>query len=159
MRVEERPVSDRTDLLRVIIIDDDDSIRQVTRLVLQRTGRIRLVGQSDGSSQQDVDEACRTRPHVVLLDQDLGRLQGTDLIGPILRACPDAMIAMLTGIDAEEGEASALRAGAFVYYEKSAIPTGLVDHIEQDYTTFARALAGEDVVAPSALTRRRLRPR
>lgn len=148
----------RADLLRVIVIDDDDNLRQLARLVLERSGRATVVGESDGNSRQDIDDVCRTRPHIVLLDQDLGRLRGTDLIGPILRTCPDAMIAMLTGLDAEVGEANALRAGAFVYYEKSVIPTRLIDMLEQDYATFGLALAGEDVVAPSALTRRRASP-
>jgi hypothetical protein len=65
------------------------------------------------------------------------------------------MIAIFSALDADDEEASALRAGAFAYYEKSLATRALPEILAEDYALFRRALAGEDVCAPSAADRRR----
>jgi hypothetical protein len=63
------------------------------------------------------------------------------------------MVAVLTAMAAEEQESRSLAAGAFVFYEKATIAQ-LPEMIAEDHASFERALAGEDVMAPSALVRR-----
>jgi two-component system, NarL family, nitrate/nitrite response regulator NarL len=139
--------------LRVVVVDDEDPVRTLLRLTLNRSGRAIVVGESDGTPS-DVLDACRTQPDVVLLDQHLRGLRGTDLIGDISRIAPSAMVAMLTALDARSEEAAALSAGAFVFYEKAVIATTLIDCLFADHELFRSALAGREVYAPSALSRR-----
>jgi hypothetical protein len=70
-----------------------------------------------------------------------------------MRATPRSMIAALTALPAEAEEASTLRAGSFVFYEKGML-TSLPTYLQTDLALFRRALEGEDIVAPSALVRR-----
>jgi DNA-binding NarL/FixJ family response regulator len=141
--------------LRVAVIDDHPPIRALIRVVLDASGTATVVAEADGR-RRAVRVACRQQPQVILLDQHLGaRLRGTDLIGDILRACPSAMIAIFTGLDPATEEGPALRAGAFAFYEKRIVTTALPTILAHDYALFGRALAGEDVCAPTAADRRR----
>ena len=90
-------------------------------------------------------------------EDDLGLPDVTEeeLIPSLIVAAPRTMVAVLTGRAAEDREASARAAGAFTYYEKEMFGTGLFEYLEQDCELFSRAVAGEDVVAPSAISRRR----
>jgi DNA-binding NtrC family response regulator len=140
--------------LRVVVVDDDVSIRTVVRALLQSSDAATVVAEADGAPEQ-VAAACEQSPDVVLLDQNLGGRRGTELIGDIVRACPNAMIAIFSGLEPDEEEVSALKAGAFAFYEKSvAVPT-LPELLTDDHALFIRALEGEDVCAPSAAERRR----
>jgi hypothetical protein len=63
------------------------------------------------------------------------------------------MVTALTARRPEQYEAAVRCAGAFAFYEKRNTAR-LADHLAEDRDLFERALAGEDVVAPSALVRR-----
>jgi CheY-like chemotaxis protein len=141
--------------LRVVIIDDDEPIRALVRALLQRSPTATVVADADGSPDA-VAAACEQSPDVVLLDQNLGSRRGTELIGDVLRACPHAMIAIFSGLDAETEETPALRAGAFAFYEKRVTTPTLPEILAEDYALFLRALEGEDVCAPAAAHRRRV---
>jgi DNA-binding NarL/FixJ family response regulator len=139
--------------LRVVVIDDEEPIRALVRAVLDRTSVATVIADADGSPEA-VAAACEQEPDVVLLDQKLGGRRGTELIGDIVRVCPSAMIAIFSALDADTEEVSALRAGAFAYYEKSLTAQALPAILVEDHALFRRALAGEDVCAPSAADRR-----
>ncbi|WP_165404168.1 response regulator [Egicoccus halophilus] len=141
-----------SELPRLVVVDDDRTIRDVVSLTLRSSGQIEVVGlAADGAEamQMVADE----QPDVVLLDLMLGAERGTDLIAPLLRSAPRSMIAMMTSVPAELEELNSLRAGAFVYYEKTML-SALARFIADDLSLFRRALGGEDVVAPSSLRRR-----
>jgi DNA-binding NarL/FixJ family response regulator len=141
--------------LRVAIVDDDEPIRTLVRTSLQRSPIATVIADADGTPDA-VAAACARSPDVVLLDQNLGGRRGTELIGDIVRACPHAMIAIFSGLDADTEETSALSAGAFAFYEKRVTTPALPEILAQDYALFRRALEGEDVCAPSAADRRRV---
>jgi CheY-like chemotaxis protein len=140
--------------LRVAVVDDDEPIRALVRTLLERSPIATLVADADGTPDA-VAAACAQSPDVVLLDQNLGGRRGTELIGDIVRACPHAMIAIFSALDAEVEESSALSAGAFAFYEKRVTTPALPEVLAADYALFRRALEGEDVCAPSAADRRR----
>jgi chemotaxis response regulator CheB len=138
--------------LSVVVVDDDDAIRTLLTKLLTQGGGLEVVGSAaDGEQAQRV--VAETEPDVILLDLLLDQERGTNLIGPLLRCCPTAMIAMLTALPAETEEGDSLAAGAFVYYEKTALPR-LEEYILEDHRLFSRALDGEEVVAPWAASRR-----
>jgi hypothetical protein len=64
------------------------------------------------------------------------------------------MIAIFSGLDPDTEEGPALRAGAFAFHEKNVVTTELPSILAEDYALFGRALAGEDVCAPTAAARR-----
>jgi DNA-binding NarL/FixJ family response regulator len=136
----------------VVVVDDEPALLEIISITLGTAGPFEVVGRA-----KDGDEALALaeehQPDVILLDLILGSERGVDLIAPLMRATPRTMIAALTALPAEAEEASTLRAGSFVFYEKGML-TSLPRYLETDLELFRRALDGEDVVAPSALVRR-----
>lgn len=138
--------------IRVLVVDDEAALRRLIRERLEADGGYTVVGEA-----ADTDTALRIaedeQPDVVLLDLLLGPEQGVEAIGSLLRVAPEAMVAVLTVLSAEEEESPALAAGAFVFYEKTMLER-LPDHLREDLALLRQALSGEEVMAPSALTRR-----
>lgn len=137
--------------LRVLIVDDEEPLRVLFRRRLERDG-CEVVAEAGGIDGL-VELATAHQPDVVLLDLRLGADHGADAIGPLTRALPRTMLAVLTSLDAEDAEDATRRAGAFAYYEKTML-ADLTRFMREDIVTFRRALDGEDVLAPSAITRR-----
>jgi DNA-binding NarL/FixJ family response regulator len=136
----------------VVVVDDEPALREIISIALNTSGPFEVVATAkDG--EQALEMVAEHQPDVVLLDLLLGPERGADLIAPIMRSTPRSMIAALTALPAESEEASVLRAGAFVFYEKGML-TSLASYLATDLELFRRALDGEDVVAPSALVRR-----
>lgn len=139
--------------LRVAVVDDFAPTRALVRATLEGSGIASVVAEADGSPEQ-VAEACTQEPDIILLDQQLGGIRGTELLGDVLRACPKVMVAIYSALDPADEEADALRAGAFTYYEKHLVTEVLPEVLTEDYALFQRALAGEDVCTRSAMDRR-----
>jgi CheY-like chemotaxis protein len=136
----------------VLVVDDEEALRTLTRRRLERTGWYRVVAEA-ATTAEAIDLTEHHQPDVVLLDLLLGPDHGTDIIGDLLRVAPLTLIAVLTVLSAEDQEEAAKLEGAFVFYEK-ALLADLPVHLREDLQTFRRALDGEDVVAPSAVARR-----
>jgi DNA-binding NarL/FixJ family response regulator len=136
----------------VVVVDDEPALLEIISIALGTAGPFDVVGRArDGREALAVIE--EHQPDIVLLDLILGAERGVDLVSPLMRASPRTMIAALTALPAEAEEASTLRAGCFVFYEKGML-TSLPGYLQTDLELFRRALRGEDVVAPSALVRR-----
>lgn len=137
--------------LTVMLVEDEPEFRALVAAVLGR-GPFRVKAPDLEGWPEDVEGA---RPDVLLLDLALpGGVPAMEQIPRIVAACPTTMVGALTGSPAEELEDSALRAGAFVFYEKEMLDE-LSSFIVEDLALFRQALSGEEIVAPSALTRRR----
>jgi DNA-binding NarL/FixJ family response regulator len=134
----------------VLVIDDEPMVREVIAATLTSRGDYRT-----HTPELDVwrSTATELRPDVVLVDLQLGALHGADVVRQLLRDCPGSMIAVLTGLPAEDQEEHLRAIGAFAYYEKATL-TDLPEHLREDLDLFHRALDGEDVIAPSAIQRR-----
>lgn len=138
----------------VVVVDDDEDTRFVITRGLSRVEGFRVV--DEGSSGADAITLVEQHaPDVLLLDLGLPDVDEEDLIPRLIIAAPRTMVAVLTGRAAEDREARARAAGAFTYYEKSMMGSRLFDYLTYDCGLFTRAVEGEDVVAPSAITRRR----
>lgn len=138
----------------VVIVDDDPQITALCRLHLERSGSFDVVA-TGGTATEGFDLAMTHRPGAVLVDLGLPDGSGETLIADLFRLLPGSMLAAFTAMDAEQAETRVRATGAFAYYEKSMLTDGrLVEYLREDLASFARAVEGEDVVAPSALQRR-----
>jgi DNA-binding NarL/FixJ family response regulator len=141
----------------VVIVDDDPQITALCRVHLERTGSFRIVATGE-TAAEGFDLALTNEPRVVLVDLGLPDGSGETLIGDLFRALPGSMVAAFTGMDAEQAESRVIATGAFAYYEKDMLEAGqLSEYLRQDLQLFARAVEGEDVIAPSAIQRRAAR--
>ena len=104
-----------TDALRILIVDDEEVIRDVLHTLLRREGY-------DVTSAADAAEALsafEAEPFdVVLLDLMLPDRPGLDVLREIRRRDPDAVVVIVTAYSSIEGAIEAMREGAFHYIPK-----------------------------------------
>jgi two-component system chemotaxis response regulator CheY len=100
--------------MRVLIVDDDHSVRRALQLLLETLGH-EVVGIAvDGDEAGDTYD--KLQPELVFLDVRLPRVHGLDSLQRLIGKHPDACVIMYTGGDSCEKEATAL--GALGYLEK-----------------------------------------
>lgn len=136
--------------IQVVLIDDDRDVQLLVELAFSRADGLELVGQAHGAAV-GIATVLEAQPDVVLLDLHLGTDWGGDLVGPLLRGCPRAMVSVFSSMPAAEHEEALRHLGAFAYYPKDRLQL-LPELIRRDYELFCRALDGSSVVAPGTDT-------
>jgi len=130
-------------MTRVVVVDDQDMVRQGLRLILELAG-IEVVGEArDG--EEGVAVVTGTEPDVVLMDLRMPGMDGVEATRRIVEA-GSARVLALTTFDVDQHVVDALRAGAVGFLLKDVTSDGLVDAVR-------RTAAGESVVAPAVLAR------
>jgi len=81
--------------IEIIVVEDHPPVRQGLELLLPRLG-FRLVG-SAGSAREGARMIGARRPHVALVDVDLGDGSGTDLANTMAVQSPATAIVLYTG--------------------------------------------------------------
>ncbi len=121
LRAEEATVTQPGALIRVYLIDDHLLMREGLRMLIGSNPNLVVVGDA-GGWEQAKDTIAALRPHVVLLDLDLGDASGLDVLPQLLDVLPDTRVIMLTGIRDPEQHRQAVLLGAMglVLKEKAA---------------------------------------
>ncbi len=136
----------------VLLVDDEEDIRYLAAMQLQRAGGFEVVGEaSDGI--EAVRMAARLQPSAILLDVMMPRMDGHTALPELLRVSPRSMIVMVSALSADSQAEPAISAGAFAYVEKEQMATDLGELLTDHLGRFRRALAGETVWAPERPTR------
>jgi two-component system, NtrC family, response regulator PilR len=129
---------------RILIADDEQSMREWMRLLFQRDGFDVLIAE-DGVVARDV--IAREYVDVVLTDIRMPRLDGVSLLKAIRESAPDIIVTMMTAHwtqdSADWGEAQAL--GAEALFEKPFRDVNLVT-MQVRQLLEARRLRHENVV-------------
>jgi two-component system NtrC family response regulator len=105
-------------LEKILIVDDEDSIRNQLRWGLAEEYEVLTAGTADEARRVLQDE----RPSVVTLDVTLGPAdagpEGLDLLDEIVERHPLTKVVMVTGNDSRENALTAIRRGAVDWYAK-----------------------------------------
>jgi DNA-binding NarL/FixJ family response regulator len=106
-------------MIRVLLVDDQELVREGLRRILLQTDGFDVVGEcSDGT--RVVDEVERLRPDVVLMDVRMKPIDGIETTRR-LRELPNAPpVLVVTTFDDDEVLSGALRAGASGFLLKEA---------------------------------------
>jgi DNA-binding NarL/FixJ family response regulator len=119
--------------IRVIIFDDNDSLRDSVGMLLQDTADFTLAGSY--SHCLDVTEnILATKPDVVIMDIDMPGMNGIEGVKMIRKNFPAVQILMLTVFDDDEKVFAAIKAGANGYILKNAEPKNLLHAISEVYS-------------------------
>ena len=101
----------------VLIVDDDDGMREMLHDLLVRDGRFIVAGEArDG--RDAVEAATRLQPAVVILDQQMPGMTGLQALPALRRCAPGAVVVMLSGSAGPELERQAVAAGAHAFVRK-----------------------------------------
>lgn len=130
----------------VVLVDDQELVREGFRLVLEARG-IEVLGEA-GDGASGVEVALRVAPDVVLMDVRMPGVDGIEATARLLAAAGPSSprVLILTTFDLDEYVYRALQAGASGFLLKDARPDDLVRAIEV-------VAAGDALLAPS-VTRR-----
>ncbi|OFT65636.1 MULTISPECIES: response regulator transcription factor [Brachybacterium] len=100
--------------ISVLVVEDDDDVRETTKLVLQRQG-FTVATAADGAEGYEL--ALRLRPDVAVVDIGMSRVDGLTLTRTLAEAgaCP---VLLLTARDLPEDQVMGFEAGAFDFVTK-----------------------------------------
>jgi DNA-binding NarL/FixJ family response regulator len=130
-------------MTRVLVVDDQEMVRQGLRLILELAGIDVVAEAADGA--QAVAAVAAHAPDVVLMDLRMPVMDGIEATRRIT-ASSAARVIVLTTFDLDENVVAALRVGAAGFLLKDVTSEGLVAAVQ-------RAADGDPVVAPAVLTR------
>ena len=113
------------DPIRVVIVDDSPTMRNLLVALLESAGGIQVVGAAT-NGEEATRIVARSRPKVVLMDINMPRMDGLEATRWIMREAPTAIV-ILSG-DASRSETDltfeALKAGALTLVRKPAMVDG-----------------------------------
>jgi DNA-binding response OmpR family regulator len=107
---------------RVLVVDDDVTVRDVVRRYLEHAGYLVAVA---GDGEQALHMAAESAPDLVVLDLMLPGIDGLEVCRR-LRATGPMPVVMLTALGEEEDRIAGLRLGADDYVTKPFSPRELV---------------------------------
>lgn len=102
-------------MARMLVIDDEDSIRKLLHTVLKRKGHEVFLADS---GQKGINMFERTRPLITILDLRLPDVDGIEVLSRLRAIDPQACVIMMTGFATEEAEEKALALGADDFLQK-----------------------------------------
>jgi two-component system response regulator NreC len=135
-------------MIRIVIVDDHDLVRQGIRALLEQDPLFEVVGET-GDGQDAIRLARSLQPDVMLMDVYLeGGIGGLEATETITADCPDVKVIILTQYSNREYVHRALRVGARGYLVKRSLAAQLreaIRAVHQGQRYLHPAIAGEVV--------------
>ncbi len=122
------PTRRESEILRVVIVDDDASTRRFLKGVLQQCQQLDVVGEA-GDGVVAITMVSDLQPDLVVLDLAMPRLDGFGTIEGLRLVAPNIMIIVLSGLGSEAADAVA-REGVTAFLPKGIPPMELLDRFE-----------------------------
>jgi NarL family two-component system response regulator LiaR len=129
------------DRIRILLADDHVMVRQGTRELLEHEGDMEVVAEA-GDGQEAVMLAGRERPHIVIMDVAMPKLDGIEATRQIKTLYPTVAVLVLTAYDDDQYVFALLEAGAAGYLLKDVPMEELIKAVRAVH-------AGESVLHPA----------
>ncbi len=114
----------------VLIADDDAGFRTFIRRVLEKENDTSVVGEAlDG--HEAVSKAEHLRPHLVLMDMDLPRMDGLEATRRVKESLPGTVVVMFGTLDGAAYREAAARSGADGFMAKTTPISQILSAIRQ----------------------------
>lgn len=134
-----------SDLIRVILADDHNVLRQGMAQVLDMQSDVQVVAQADNGAEA-VRLAAKHQPDIVLMDINMPGMDGVEAARRITASFPETGVIILTMYRRDDYVFEAIKAGANGYLLKEVELEELLDAI--------RAVARGEAVIDSAIASR-----
>jgi len=116
----------RAGIVRVLVADDHQLMREGTAALLAADARIEVVALA-ATGREAIERAIATRPDVVLLDLNMPEIRGIEACAVLRNRVPETRVLVLTVSEHEEDLYAALRVGAAGYLLKDMAPSALIE--------------------------------
>lgn len=115
-----------TDVIRIVLVDDQEVVRTGLRALAERDGDIIVVGEA-GTGRAALGRVRELRPDVVLMDIRMPDMDGLEATRAILSepALRPVSVIVLTTFDEDDHVLEAVRSGAAGYLLKDVSPVDL----------------------------------
>ena len=100
---------------RILVVDDDESLRWVTQAQLQQSG---YEASAAASGREALDRVREDPPDLVITDLMMPGMSGLDLLKRIRAEYPEVIVIMVTAFGAVDTAVEAMKAGAYDYITK-----------------------------------------
>src|ERR1700690_2059479 len=117
-------------IITVSIVDDEADLRKHIAGYLAAAGNIRCIS-SYASAAEALEHLPRDKPDVVLMDINLGGMDGVECVRQLTPLMPESQVLMLTVFEDTEQIFRALAAGASGYLLKRLSPKKLLEAIQE----------------------------
>ena len=136
-------------VVRVLLADDHTLMRAGIRALLEKVPDVEVVGEAnDGRQALSLVESVR--PHIVLMDIAMAKLNGLEAAARLARESPDVKVIILSMHTSEEYVVRALRAGAAGYLLKNSAIAEVqlaLQAVLRGETYLSRAIPGEAIAS------------
>ncbi len=115
-------------MIRVLIVDDHQLVRQGLAALLMKAKDIEIIGEArDG--QEAIEQAQQLRPDVILMDIEMPRLNGLRATAQLTALGNPARVLVLSMRDDEKDVRAAVESGAIGYLVKNSSREELIEAI------------------------------
>lgn len=114
-----------TSLIRVLIVDDHEIVREGLETLLAEEPTLEVVGQA-ANGLEAVALAETLRPNVILMDLVMPQMDGIEATRRIRQVSPTSQILILTSFADDERVRGAIQAGAIGYLMKDVLKPDLL---------------------------------
>jgi len=112
----------------VLVVDDQAPFRRAALAVLMMTDGFESIAEAE-SGEDAVDVAGRLHPDLVLMDINLGGINGIEATRRIVAANPGTFVILLSTYNADDLPADARESGAIAYVHKEEFSPFLLEDI------------------------------
>lgn len=128
-------------MIRVLICDDQEVVREGLKVILGTSAEVEVVGLAEDGADA-VDKVAYLKPDIVLMDLKMPHMNGVKATRLIRERYPEVRVLVLTTYDADEWVFDAIRSGAAGYLLKDTPKVDLVEAMRN-------VIAGKTPVDPA----------
>ncbi len=121
----------RDDLVSVVVVDDQAPFRDAARAVISRVAGFQLVGEAT-SGEEAVELVGQLHPAVVLMDINMGAMDGIEATRLITSTIPSTFVILISTYTAADLPPSAKTCGAAAYMNKDELSPRAVRRLWED---------------------------
>lgn len=132
--------SDKSDVIRLIIADDIPLFRDMLVHTLDEEDDIEIVAHASNGLEA-VEECRKHRPHIILLDVEMPKMNGVEATRAIVEECPATRVVILTAYEDDQLILELIQAGATGYLVKDT-------HVDEVVRAIRVAHDGESLIQP-----------